>query len=273
MINISNLKFEYRAKEKLLDGLNLTIEPGQIVGLLGLNGVGKSTLMKMICGFNFAQEGTISVFGLSPKKRLPSMLQDLYYLPEETTALTKSIKWMMDNLGAFYPKFDRDQMKKMLKQFDLDEKSKLLALSLGQRKKAQIAFALATNVSLLLLDEPTNGLDVPAKKLFRQMISSSMNDERTIVISTHQIRDLDTMLDQVIILNNGKCIFNKSIEVISNSYQFVKGSNASFTENKLYSEESLGTSLFILPSDGVTQNKPDLEILLNAVISNPKNFN
>ena len=272
MIEISNLDFGYRKKSPLFDQLSLTIESGKIVGLLGANGVGKSSLIKLIAGLVFKKSGAISTLNYDPARRHSSMLQDVYLLPEETTLSGKSILWHSTNIGCLYPKFDHQLLRDLLDCFDVPVKSTLYDMSLGQRKKAQIAFALATNTRLLLLDEPTNGLDIAAKSQFRQIIASSMTDERTIVISTHQIRDLDTMLDQIVILKNGKCVFNKNVHEIMYNYLFLHGLKSTDGLDILYKQQHLGTYSVVAKADRGETSRTDYELLYNAVISNPLNF-
>src|SRR6476659_3515198 len=189
MIDIRNLSFGYGRKKPLYKNLDLIFEPGNIYGLLGPNGAGKSTLLKTIIGLLFPTGGTISVNGYSPCKRLPSFLETIYFIPEEVYVPSLSVNRYIDLFSKFYSAFNKERFFDYLQRLDVTTEKKLNALSFGQQKKFIIAFALACNTKVLLLDEPTNGLDIPSKKRFRKLIASVMSDDRTILISTHQVRD------------------------------------------------------------------------------------
>src|ERR1017187_980154 len=187
MIQIKNLSFGYNRKKLLYKNLTLTLEAGSIYGLLGKNGAGKSTLLKNLVGLLFPTEGSILVNGYAPKKRLPSFLETIYFIPEEVYVPALTIHRYMNLFSPFYPGFDKVKFFDYLAQLDVKDEGKLNTLSFGQQKKFIIAFALACNTRILLLDEPTNGLDIPSKIRFRKLIASVFNDDRMIFISTHQI--------------------------------------------------------------------------------------
>ncbi|MEP6926786.1 MAG: ABC transporter ATP-binding protein, partial [Ginsengibacter sp.] len=261
--------FGYKRKKLLYKNLSLTLGEGSIYGLLGKNGAGKSTLLKNLVGLLFPTEGNINVNGHIPKKRVPSFLQTIYFIPEEVNVPGLTIKRYMNLFAPFYPAFDHEQFFNYLEQLDVKDEGKLNTLSFGQQKKFIIAFALACNTKILLLDEPTNGLDIPSKIRFRKLISSVFNKERMIFISTHQIRDLDNLIDRVIIVDKGELLLNASIADIGDKLCFKTVTEISDQSKVLYSEESLkGLSVVIENTEG-EDTKVNLEHLFNGVTENP----
>ena len=268
MLQVSNLSFGYNKKRLLYKDLSLSLEKGSIYGLLGKNGAGKSTLLKNLVGLLFPKKGHISVNGFTPLKRQPAFLETVYMIPEEVYVPSLTISGYMKLYAPFYPGFDKEKFYQYLEQLEVTGPDKLNTLSFGQQKKFIIAFAFACNTEVLLLDEPTNGLDIPSKIKFRKLISSILTEDRIIVISTHQIRDLDHLIDQVIIIDQGDLLLKASIDQIATRLNFkVVGEIAD--ENKvLYSEESLkGYSIVAENTDG-EDSKVNLEHLFNAVTGN-----
>lgn len=267
MIAINNLSFKYGKKEILSD-ISMTLEAGKIYGLLGENGVGKTTLLKIICGLQKPFAGSCTVQGENPFNRTPSFLSSLYYLPEdlEYIQLDMSITQFSKLNAPFYPKFDYEKFEIILKEFDVNGDKKLNKLSHGQTKKAAIAFALATNVDLLLMDEPSNGLDIPSKTLFRQVMAEYCLDTTCTVISTHQVRDLENLIDPIIILDNRSVLLNESLERISEKLYFEL--RPAVPANALYSEPTLGGVLCVSENTGEGESRVNLEALFNATMRN-----
>ncbi|MEP7233616.1 MAG: ABC transporter ATP-binding protein [Ginsengibacter sp.] len=269
MIEIKNMSFGYHRKKLLYKNLSLELNAGSIYGLLGRNGAGKSTLLKNLIGLLFPIAGSISVNGFSPKKRLPSFLETVYFIPEEVYVPSLTAAKYVNLFSPFYPAFNREQLMDYLKTLEVDTESKLNKLSFGQQKKFIIAFALACNTKLLLLDEPTNGLDIPSKKRFRKLIASAMHDDRMIFISTHQIRDLDNMIDRVIIIENGELLVNASLEDIGEKLCFKNVEVLPEDTAVLYEEDSLKGKSIVTKNTGHENTKVNLEHLFNAVSENP----
>lgn len=269
MIEIKNLSFGYTRKRLLYRNLNLKLSAGSIYGLLGKNGAGKSTLLKNIIGLLFPTSGSISVNGFVPRKRLPSFLETIYFIPEEVFVPSLPANKYINLFSPFYPAFDKEQMFDYLERLDVTTDKKLNTLSFGQQKKFIIAFALACNTKVLLLDEPTNGLDIPSKKRFRKLIASVMNDERMIFISTHQIRDLDNMIDQVIIVDDGDLLVNASVTDIGEKLCFKTVDELTSGLTVLYEEDSLKGKSIVIENKGHEHSKVNLEHLFNAVSENP----
>ena len=272
MVEIKNLSFGYR-KEKLFSGLDLKLEPGDIHGLLGKNGVGKTPLLKLISGLRYPQGGECLVYNYDSRRRLPGMLEDLYLIPEEFFLPAVNIRAYERMYGPFYPRFDSRALAEYVEEFDLDVHKKLPELSYGQKKKFLLAFGIATNCRLFLLDEPTNGLDIPSKSQFRRILASALTDDRIILISTHQVRDMENLINDIIILEDGKIVFSQDIHDISRHLSFQMDHEQSRAGDVLYSEKVLGGYMMVKANTSGEDSKIELEILFNAVIANSEKIN
>jgi ABC-2 type transport system ATP-binding protein len=269
MITLNHLTFRYSRKRELYKDLSLSLKTGAIYGLLGKNGAGKSTLLKLMCGLLFPSSGSVLVNGHMPKKRQPSFLQTIYLIPEEVYVPPISIKKYVSLFSVFYPLFSAKDLYEYLRILEVEDTGKLNTLSFGQQKKFVIAFALACHTKVLVLDEPTNGLDIPSKLRFRKLIASVMNDERLIIISTHQIRDLENLIDHVVIVDQGKLLMSASLDKIADELTF-KTVDSMPEEEAYYAEESfLGTSV-VVKNLYNEHTKVNLEHLFNAVTEHPE---
>jgi ABC-2 type transport system ATP-binding protein len=270
MIKVESLTFKYKKKAVFTD-FDLTIERGKILGLLGKNGAGKSTLLYLLTGLLMPQKGRITYNNVNVSKRLPSMLCDMFIVPEEFILPNTSLKMFIKLNSPFYPKFSTEQLMENLSHFELDinEKIHLSALSLGQKKKVFMSFALATNTSLLIMDEPTNGLDIPGKSQFKKFIASNMTDERTMLISTHQVQDVEKLIEQVIILDNNQILLNASTMDICQKLYFANGVKQVDTEQALYITPSIQGYNALLLNHRNEESVLSLETLFNGTLSNP----
>lgn len=269
LITIKDLNFQYAKNAPLLSNFSLDLEAGHIYGLLGKNGEGKSTLLKLISGLVFAQGGSIDVMGFKPQLRHPNMLQDIYFLPEDLYQTSLSIEKYEQAYAPYYPHFNANQFNQLLTEFEIDsKKASLSKLSHGQKKKVMIAFGLATNTKLLLLDEPTNGLDIPSKAQFRRMVASAMNRERCLIISTHQVRDLDGLIDNITIMDHHKISFNETVEDIKKKLTFKLGNRTDTDESIIYTEETIQGFCQVKENLTGEETKVDIELLFNALMTN-----
>lgn len=266
MIKIQNLTFRYKKQDALFTDLSFEQQNGSIVGLLGKNGAGKSTLLQLISGLLRPQMGELNINGFKPFDRFPDFLADIYMVSEEFSFPSITIAVYIKATAPLYPKFDYVKMSNILQEFELDPKKNLNSLSHGQRKKFLIAFALSTNCSLLILDEPTNGLDIPSKSLFRKILVSSVSLEQLVLISTHQVKDIETIIDKIIILEQGKIIYNETVFDIGQQWQFKTVASLSGLETPVYQEKCLGGLRVILPADSIEETEIDIELLFNAII-------
>ena len=266
MIEIRELTFGY-GKEKLFDGLDLSVAPGNIYGLLGKNGAGKTSLLRIVSGLLFPDRGRCSVLGADPVRRLPSMLNSIFSVPEEFILPGVKPVEYVTMLSPFYPLFDRGAFDRYFSEFQLMTDKKLTAYSYGQKKKFLLAFGLATNCPILLLDEPTNGLDIPSKSQFRRTVASALTEERTFIISTHQVRDMENLIDPVIILDEGRIIFNDDLESVAKKVSITLERDEPASAGTLYSEKVLGGYTVVRRSSGGEETAIDLEVLFSLVTS------
>jgi len=264
MLKISDLHFGYGKKQPpLFDGLDCELAPGSIVGLLGKNGAGKTTLLKLMIGLLRQTGGSVNVMGHQPSKREPSLLQDIYFLPEEFYQPSVSIRNYVKANSGFYPRFDQDVLSRLIRDFELPEDKRLHQLSYGQKKKFLISFALSTKCRLLVLDEPTNGLDIPSKAIFRRVMAGSLDEDQLVIISTHQVRDVENLIDRVLMLERGKFVMQKNLYEISSRLHFATTSSPA-GDNILYHEMVPGGYKVITPQTG--EDSPvDIELLFNAI--------
>lgn len=271
IINFEKVDFRYSKRIPLLSGIDLNLKPGHIHGLLGKNGEGKSTLLKLISGLLFPQKGNMNVMGLAPQKRYPELLQDIYFLTEELPVFSLSIKNFEKVYAPFYPKFSREQFNHYLKEFNIDSKElSLNKLSHGQKKKVMVAFGLAANTKILLMDEPTNGLDIPSKGQFRRIVASSIDESRCMIISTHQVRDLDSLIDSIVIMDEHQIVLNESIEKITEKLLFKVYDTNEKDESLIYSEDTLRGFYQVRENRTNEDSKLDIELLFNSVLTNRK---
>lgn len=265
MIKVNNLAFSY-GKDQVLKNINLTLEDGKIYGLLGENGVGKTTLLTLLCGLKKAQVGSIDADGANPYDREPSLLEQMFYLPDDVAPIyDKAYSWARSR-GKFWSNFSLDKFVEIMKDFENDVNQKLSAMSTGQLKKTYISFALACSTKYLFLDEPTNGLDIPSKSQFRSSILKYTSEDSTIVISTHQVRDLENVIDPIIILDRQDVLLNASLEEISCKLFFDYGTE--LHQESLYSEQLPGGFIQVYPNVRNQDSKVNIEALFNAVHKN-----
>jgi ABC-2 type transport system ATP-binding protein len=273
MVELHNIRFGYNRKRPLFTGLNLQLNSGSIYGLLGKNGAGKTSLLKHISGLLYPKEGEALLFGYKARERDPRALEDVYIIPEEFELPAASIGRYVRTNAPFYPKFSREQLDHYLAEFELGHNEKLNEMSHGQKKKFLIAFGLATNTRLLILDEPTNGLDIPSKSQFRKIMASVLEEDKLIIISTHQVRDLENLIDVVLVLDKGQIIFNHSIADISEKLRFVQDIGGIAPDEVLYQEETGARTAGIAKNTREVESRVDLEILFNGLVKNSAAIN
>ena len=273
MVELKNIKFSYKRNKTLFNDLNLTLTPGFIYGLLGKNGAGKSTLLKQMAGLLHPDKGEVTIFGYRSTERIPEALQDIFIIPEEFSLPPVSINRYVQINAVFYPKFSIEQFDYYLKEFELEKDGKLSALSYGQKKKFLISFGLAVNARLLIFDEPSNGLDIPSKSQFRKLAAAALNEDKIFVISTHQVRDLENLIDTVVVIENGKIMFNENIGAISEKLSFEQNLNGVPENDILYMEEISGKKTGVVKNRTGRETRVDLELLFNGIVKNAHVFN
>ena len=267
MITIENTSYGYKSNPFIFNNISLKIGNG-IYGLLGENGVGKTTLMHLICGLLFPKNGKCSIDGRNTAERQPEGLNRYFFLPEEMQMPTESIVSFAARHSVFYPHFNQEEFELNLEELKIDRKQKLSSISYGQQKKAMLAYAFALHTPYTLLDEPTNGLDITSRQALKRIISRSMDDESTLLISTHQAHDFENLLDHLIILGKGEILLNRSLDEISNRLLFAR--TDILPEERIYSEENLSGYFSIIPNEDGEENTPDIELLYKAVLQQPE---
>ena len=262
MIQIDNMGFSY-GSSPVLKNISMKLEKGKIYGLLGENGVGKTTLLTLLCGLKEPQEGSIQIDGFIPFRRDPDMLQQIYYIPDEVSPRRQKAKEFAKSAGVFWPDFDNDLFNCVMEEMEVNPEQRMDAMSAGQLKKTYISFALACRTRYIFMDEPTNGLDIPSKAQFRKAVTMHTSEDSTIIISTHQVRDLENIIDPIVILDRQDVLVNASIEKISSKLTFDYGTE--LHPESLYSEQLPGGFIQVLPNTDGQETKVNIEALFNAV--------
>lgn len=265
MIEINDLAFSY-GKTPILKSITTTLEEGRIYGLLGENGVGKTTLLTLLCGLKKVCSGSITTDGENPFDRTPTLLQNQFYLPDEVLPVTMKAECFAKERGAFWPDYDHSKFLEIMKEFENDPAKKMNQMSAGQLKKTYISLALACGCKYIFMDEPTNGLDIPSKTQFRSAIMKYTSDDSTIVISTHQVRDLENIIDPIIILDRQDVLLNATVEEITSKLYFDYGTQ--LHPESLYSEQLPGGFIQVYPNTTGEDSKINVEALFNAVHKN-----
>lgn len=265
MIEIKDLAFSY-GKTPILKSITTTLEEGRIYGLLGENGVGKTTLLTLLCGLKKVCSGSITTDGENPFDRTPTLLQNQFYLPDEVLPVAMKAECFAKERGAFWPDYDHAKFLEIMKEFENDPAKKMNQMSAGQLKKTYISLALACGCKYIFMDEPTNGLDIPSKTQFRSAIMKYTSDDSTIVISTHQVRDLENIIDPIIILDRQDVLLNATVEEITSKLYFDYGTQ--LHPESLYSEQLPGGFIQVYPNTTGVDSKINVEALFNAVHKN-----
>lgn len=269
MIKVSNVNYHYAgSRHKVFENFSVELTENRIYGLLGKNGTGKSTLLYLICGLLHQQSGKIEVDGMESRKRNPNMLENIFFVPEEFDLPSITLAEFVKLYSKFYPRFSQEVLDSCLRDFDLPLSLKLNALSMGQRKKVFVSFALAAGTRYLFMDEPTNGLDIPSKAQFRRVVANNMTDERTLIVSTHQVHDIEQLLEHILILDHSSLLVNASVADITDKYCFDFRSPQEMTDDVLYAEPTLqGNATISRRNKGDEETKFNLELFFNAAVT------
>ncbi|MFN7855324.1 MAG: ATP-binding cassette domain-containing protein [Acidovorax sp.] len=214
MISIDDLRFGY-GRHLLYQGFAARVEQPGIYGLFGRNGSGKSTLLKLLCGLLRPWAGRIEVMGYNPRERAADLLAAIYIVPEEFHLPNLTCEKLAATQGVFYPRFSTTLLNEYLAHFEVPLKERFDSMSLGQKKKAAIAFALATGTPLLLMDEPTNGLDIVGRAQFRKLLVRPEHAHRAFLISTHQAHDLESILSHIWFIDQGRLALSARMDEIA----------------------------------------------------------
>ena len=267
MIEVNNISFRYPGtKHNVFSNFNMSLEANNIYGLLGKNGTGKSTLLYLISGLLRPANGEVKVDGRLATDRLPEMLKDMFIVPEEFNLPAVTLDTYVKINKPFYPNFSQEVLESCLKDFELPQTLKLNELSMGQKQKVYMSFALAAGTKYLFMDEPTNGLDIPSKTQFRRVIANNMSDERTLIISTHQVHDVETLLDHILILSESEMLLNSSVSNICEHFSFEYRQPQEMDDTVIYAEPTLqGNAVIAKRGENDDETQMNLELLFNAV--------
>lgn len=266
MIDIKNICYSYPgSKREIFKNFSLSMKSDCIYGLLGKNGTGKSTLLYLISGMLRLRHGQVEIDGMSSGCGNPEILRELFFVPEEFDLPAMSLDAYVRLNEPFYPRFDREVLNRCLLEFDLPLNLNLKELSMGQKKKVYMSFALAANTRLLLMDEPTNGMDIPSKSQFRKVVASNMSEGRTVIISTHQVHDVEQLLDHIIMLDRSCILLDASVQELCEKYSFECRMPGEASDDVIYAEPSLqGNSVIARRKEGREDTVLNLELLFNA---------
>ncbi len=266
MIEIRNLDFSYK-KTPVFSNINLSFPQGAIYGLLGENGVGKTTLLKIICGLQRPVHGTCTVDSMTCHDRLPEMLQRIVFLPDEVQLPENATpQQYVNELAPFYPTFSQGTFLHLMQELEVEADRKFKEMSFGQQKKSLIAASLSLGTDYILLDEPTNGLDIPSKSQFRSILSKIADEGKTIIISTHQVKDVENLIDPIVILSHNAVLLDASVQRIQEKLFFEYGGEE--RKDALYSELLPGGYMNVIPNQTSEESQINIEALFNAVLRN-----
>lgn len=274
MIQVENISFSYPgSKHQVFTDFSLNIEGNKIYGLLGKNGTGKSTLLYLMSGLMRAGKGSISIDGINSQERNPLLLQEIFMVPEEFELPAVSLDTYIRINEGFYPRFSREVLNSCLKDFDLPLSLHLKELSMGQKKKVLMSYALAAGTRYLFMDEPTNGLDIPSKSQFRRVVANNMGDDQTVIISTHQVHDVETLLDHILILCENRMLLDASTADICTQYSFELRPANEMDDSVIYAEPTLqGNAVVARRKEGQAETPINLELLFSAVAEKKMNI-
>ena len=273
MFTINQLSFGYNKRTgNLFQDFSLELNAGNVYGLLGKNGAGKSTLIYLMTGLLTPQAGEVLFDGENVRQRLPKTMSDIFLVPEEFDLPHLTLKKYVDINATFYPRFSMEDMQRYLDIFEMGGMMdvKLNSLSMGQKKKVFMAFAFATNTRALIMDEPTNGLDIPSKSQFRKLVTTCMSDEKIMLISTHQVRDISDILDHVTIIDQSRVLLNTGLADVMSRLAFRPMREG---DQPIFVQQSAMGSLVAVPARDGEETKVDLEMLFNATLLNPEAIN
>lgn len=265
MIQVKNLAYKYcgqNGNSYVLSNLNLDLLPGHIYGLLGENGVGKTTLLTLLAGAKKPTKGSVKIDGCTPFDGNPKLLSNQYILTDEITPESITQEQLAKINGSMWPKFSKDKYYKVLDVLENRVPGKMTQMSFGQVKKSYVAFALATNAKYIYMDEPTNGLDIPSKSAFRKALLEYTDEDSIIVISSHQVKDLEGLIDPIIILDKDGILLNASEYEITKKLYF----DYDFTKNPdaIWTESVGGSTIQVCHNTKGLESKVNIEALFNT---------
>lgn len=276
---MNHVRFAYPRKKPLFEQLDVSIQPGGVYGLLGKNGAGKTSLLKLMVGLLFAQDGEATVLGHPAEQRHPDALGRIYMVPESFVLPRLTVDQYVNLNNRMYPGFDLKAAEATLTEFEVPRGERLDTLSFGQQKKVELTVALSSGATLTVLDEPTNALDIPSKQVFRRLVARMAGEDRSIIISTHQVRDVENLIDPITIVHEGKVVFDATLDRIMSSLALVRFMDSERPSGLTPVSErtDLGETVALIPQDQAASagglrviESLDIELLFQGAIENPE---
>lgn len=269
MLSIKGLTYAYHKDKPVLDNVTAEFGLGMIHGILGRNGAGKSTLLNLLAGISRPQGGDIRLNKSQPCGRQAATLARISLLGQELPCVDMPLAAHARLYAPFWPSFSSTRFKNLKVHFGVDSGKRLSDLSHGQRKKALLCFVLSTGASLLLLDEPTSGLDVEAKAQLRSALLDCAAEGCTVVVATHELRELDGVLDHISILDGTRFQLHAEVHALGEALAF--GQGPIVPPGAIHSVSRPGGFAYLMPGNG-RATRPDLELLYQAVLTQPQRF-
>ncbi len=270
-IFVEHLDFGY-AKAPLFRQFHAHLRRPGIYGLFGRNGSGKSTLLKLLAGLLTPHAGQVRVMGHVPRKRAAEFLGQIYILPEEFHLPNLTPATLCRTHAGFYPQFSTELFTTYMHELEVPADQGFGAMSLGQKKKAAIAFALATQTPVLLMDEPTNGLDIVSRGQFKKLMARPEQAGRMVLISTHQAHDLESILSHIWFIDHGQLVLSSPMQALAQwLHMGVANSQADLpAAHALLYQEPIGQQIaWVARRDGEQAHSPvQLELLYKALSLN-----
>jgi ABC-2 type transport system ATP-binding protein len=257
LVSARNVSKSYGAT-RAVDNASFEIEKGRIMGLIGPNGAGKTTLLKAVLGLTDC-DGTLSVMGLDPFRKRKELMQNICFIAD-VAVLPRwiRVKQLLDFLESIHPRFSRSRAEELLSRTDIQNKSKVRELSKGMVTQLHLSIITAIDASLLVLDEPTLGLDIIFRKEFySNLLDDYFNEERTIIITTHQVEEIENLLTDVMFINHGKIVLDTEMESIPEQYVELLANNENAQKARefrpIYERQVFGKN--VLTFEGVERGR------------------
>lgn len=263
MITINQVSFSYKKNDLVLHDLNFDLNTPGVYGLFGKNAAGKSTLMKLMSGSLFPTQGSVYIQGTSTEDRSVASLQQVYYLSESIESPNWTAKQLAATYGKLYPNFGMTLFFEILSSFEVKPDITRKNMSMGQQKKLEISFALATQAPYLFMDEATNGLDIPSKKQFRKLINLYISEDQTLILSTHQFREIDQIIDHIMVLDNKQLVLNLSTAKLNQ--HFICTNQPLTGEQLLYKDAGSPGNYGLYNNPHHRECQLDIELLFTAI--------
>lgn len=265
MITLNNITFGYFKRTEALSNVSACIGSGVHL-LLGENGAGKTTLLHIMAGLLRPSSGECLLDGNNVAKRMPSDMSRIFFLGENITFPADTVNEMARIHGCFYPTFDPEMLRQNLSDFGFTGNESLKSLSLGNRKKSQIAYALSLRASVLLMDEPTNGLDITSRQTLQSMLVRCLDESQTLVISTHSILEMQNLYDGIMMISKGHLLLSMPTDEITRRLAF--HTSPIPPVEYLYKETKMGLHQYICANtDNEEETALNFTLLYNALLS------